>query len=966
MKEAVEAYDGVVSRTQGDGIMAFFGAPRPHEDHAVRACLAALSMQDAVRSLGDSQLKIRVGLHTGEVVVHVVNNTLYQTYDAVGANVHLASRMEQLAEGGGIVLSANTFAACKHLVKAKSLGLQAVRGLSVPIEIFHLVGIRHAPASELFRSRVHLSRLTGRDEVLSVLENELATAIKGDGRIVGVVGEAGIGKSRLCFEFTENCRRKGIRVYETRALAYGRATPLQPVLELFRDYFGIRPGEGAEEARRRVIRILQDLPAVNEAAALILDFLGLTDPAFPVPKLDPVTRKMRLLDLVRSVARSGSRERVAVVLIEDLHWVDAASEEFVEALAEAVVGTTTLLLLNFRPGLAADWMQSSHYRQIGLSPLEVTNAGELVRDLLGEDDSLSIVCRNVAERAHGNPFFLEELVHSLIERGDLEGSRGAYRSLGGIDTIPLPLTVEAVLAARIDRLEEPAKHVLQSAAVIGREVPLTILERVTDLRSADIAKALWQLRQAELLDQLAASEEVVHSFRHPLIQEVAYGSLLNERRRKLHRAVAQAIEAQSGVSPDEQASLLAYHLEQAGEPLQAAQANVRVAMWVGANDAGQALRSWRKVRELVSTLPASEAADRLRMQACGQIMNFGWREGISAEEAEGYFEEAKNLALATGNMRANALIHAAYGRIIASSGSADDYVAKIREAEALGKSSNDPSVQVTLKATLCHALRLAGRMSEALIVNIEATKSVQDIAFADRQVLGFDVELWLTVMRGQILVNLGRFNEARPYLDRLLQLASDRGDLTHHLASVAYVDLAWAEGDVRLAEHHAARAFAIALKSGSPYVRVYAQACRGLSHVVAGRLGAAIEDLAEALSFARRRNAGLEIEARILADLSNAYRLNGDLGGAWGAATEALEVARARSARVPACLAHIVRAHVLSATIEGIDQAADEVSEAQALMEATGAKLYQPLIQALKRTHPARRSARGIGAARRR
>jgi len=947
MKEAVDRYDGVVNKVQGDGVMALFGAPRPREDHPVRACLAALAMQDAMVRIGDPDLKIRVGLHTGEVVVQAVENSLYQTYDAAGATVHLANRMEAMAEAGHILFTGETFAAAKQFVVAKSLGPQPIRGLSAPVEIFELLGVKHAPASELFRSRSRLSPLIGREEQFDALEAELANAAKGDARVVGVVGEAGIGKSRLCFEFAENCRRRGVRVYEARVLAHGRATPFQPVLELLRDYFGIKAAEPADEARRRVVERLGSVPTANETLPLLLEFLGLPDPAYPAPRLDPVVRKMRLIDLVRDVARSGHRDGAAVVLIEDLHWIDPASAEFVEALADAVVGTTTLLLLNFRPDFAAPWMQRSHYRQISLERLYATKADELLRDLLGEDSSLALVCRNIAQRAQGNPFFIEELVHSLIERGDFEGERGAYRLTGGIDTIPLPATVEAVLTARIDRLDESAKQVLQSAAVIGREVPLAILERVTNLRSTDVAAALWQLRRAELLHELPSHEQG-HAFRHPLIQEVAYRSLLHERRRILHGAVARAMEAHFKDRPEERAGLLGYHLEQAGELLQAAQTLERAAFWFGAHDASQALRSWKKVRELLTALPPSPSVDFLRMRACGQIVNFGWREGISAEEAESYFEEAKQLALAAGNMRANALILAGYGRILAASGSADEYVAKIREAGALAGSSDDASLQATLKAILCHALRLAGWMSDALAVNIEAMNHANEIGEHDRQLLGLDIELWLTVMRGQILIMLGRFDEARPYLDRVLRTNADQGDFTHHVANVAYVDLAWAEGDARLAEEHASRAFSIALKSGSPYVRVYAQACRGLSHVLAGRLGPAVEDLAGALAFARRRKTGLEIEARILADLANAYRLKGDFADALRAATEAIDIAAARCARVPACLAHIVRAEVLWATAEDPDRVKSELRRAQTLMGQTGAVIYKSLIDDLE------------------
>jgi|RhiMetdeSRZDD1v2_1073273.scaffolds.fasta_scaffold00126_26 adenylate cyclase len=946
MKAAVERYDGVVTGTRGDGIVVYFGAPKPHEDHAVRACLAALAMQDGVSRFLDPLLKIRVGIHTGEVIIHAVRNTLYETFDATGTAAHLASRMEQMAEEGGILLSRDTYAATRQFVKAESLGLKTVRGLSAPMEVFKLIGVRHARASELFRSRTQLTPLIGRDNAVQVLEEALASTINGEGQTVGVVGEAGIGKSRLCFEFAEHCRRRGIRVHEARVLAYGRATPLQPVLELLRDYFGIRMTDAADDARRRVVDSLRSVPGLEEALPVVLDFLGLVSPEYPLGKLDPGVRKIRLIDAVRRLTRSGRRDQPTVIIIEDLHWIDTASAEFVEALVDAVPDTTALLVLNFRPDFVAPWMQRSHYRQIGLGLLDPSTIDQLLRSLVGADPSLALICRNIAERARGNPFFLEELVHSLVERGDFKGDHGAYRVESGIGEIPLPSTVEAVLAARIDRLNERARNILQNASVIGREVPLSILERVSEKEYSALAETLFQLRRAELLYELPRQEEALYAFRHPLIQEVAYRSLLSDRRRALHGAVARAIEAQFKDRLGERAGLLAYHLEQAGEMLKAAQASLRAAMWVGATDSDEAFRRWKKVLELLAAEPMTDLTNQLRMMACGQVMSFGWRTGaLSAEEAEPYFAEARALALASKSLRGNALITAAYGRILATSGSADNYVEKIREAEALANESDDASLQVTVKAMRAQALRLAGWTEEALKANSDAMDHAREIDKLDSKLLGFDIQRWLIVMRGQILVTLGRFAEARTYLDQLLQLDPRRGDLTDHLVDVTYVELAWGEDDAPLAEQHAARAFSIALKSGGSYARVYAQASRGLAHIAAGRLDAAIEDLSEAIAFARRRKAGLEIEARMLAELAHAHDRRGDRDDAERLASEALGIAMARCARVPQVLAHLVRASVLQ---RGGQDASVELDRAEALMAETAAAIYQPLLDDLR------------------
>ena len=948
MHEAVRRYDGVVNKAQGDGVMALFGAPQPHEDHAVRGCLAALTMQDEVKRLDDADLQIRVGVHTGEVVLQAVEHGIYQTYDAAGANVHLANRLEQLAGAGSILISRETYTAAKQFVEVESLGLQPIRGLPEPVEVFKLRGLQHAPSSGVFRSGRRLSPLTGRSEQSSTLALELESTLRGDGRVVGVVGEAGIGKSRLCYEFAENCRGKGIRVFEARVLAHGRATPFQPVLELLRDFFGLRAKETADVSRRRVSDRLAGLTDSEQLSHVLLEFLGLADPYQTAFKLDPKARKTQLLEFVQTLVRSSPRDAATVVLIDDLHWIDAASEEFIEALADAVVGTTTLLVVNFRPGFVAPLMHRLHYRQINIPPLAPAQAQAILHDHFGSDPSLALLSRNIVERAQGNPFFLEELMNALVERGDFEGEKRAYRLKGGIDSIPLPTTVQAVVAARIDRLNESAKHVLEIASVVGREIAISVLDFVADLSPTELSEAVGHLRRAELLYDVPPFEQRLLAFRHPLIQEVAYRSLLRERRREFHSSVAQAIEKLFTDHAEERASLLAYHWEQAGDPLKAAQLNMRAAVWVGANDPSQALRSWKKVRELLSDQPSSAQIDYLRMMACGQIVNFGWREGISSEDAGVYFEEAKKLALALGDVRANSLIHAAYGRILANGGSADEYVKRIQEAKSIADEGSDLSVQVTLKAILCHALRASGRMSDALKMNIEATNSAHEIAKFDRQMLGFDVEIWLTAMRGHTLVTLGRGDEARPFLERILQLEDGHVDAIHYvIPSLAYVDLAWAEGNAGLAQEHANRAYSFAMKSGNPYLRVYAQACRGLSHVIAGRLTSAIEDLSEALSFARSRKAGLENEARILADLANAYRLNGETAIAFSTVREAIEIATARHARVPECFARIVHADLLirSETEDQKLAGKQELDRSRALIRETGALIFEPLLK---------------------
>ena len=712
MKDAVHRYDGIVNKVQGDGVMALFGAPRPHEDHAVRGCLAALAMQDAMARLDDPICRSASACTPAKLSFRRLKTASTKPMTRRARTCIWQIAWSKWRMSGCILITGDTYAAAKQFVEVVPLGMQTVRGIAAPIEVFKLTGLLNAPASDVFRSGRRLSPLIGRSDQFAALELELANTVKGDGRVVGVVGEAGIGKSRLCFEFAENCRRQGIRVFEARVLAHGRATPFQPVLELLRDIFGIRAKDSAEESRRRVIDRFATLSSSEQVLLLLLEFLGLADPARPAPKLDPRALKMQLLDLVRTLARSGPRDAVTVVLIEDLHWIDAASEEFVEALADAVVGTTTLLVVNFRPGFVASFMQRSHFRQIVMPPLASEQAQQLLLEHFGEDPSLALLSRNIIERAQGNPFFLEELVNAIAESGDFEGVRGAYRLKGGIDTIPLPTTVQTVVAARIDHLEETAKQVLETASVIGRVVSLSVLQLVTALPHDELSEAILNLRHAELLYDLPPFDQGLLAFRHPLLQEVAYETQLRSRRTQLHAAAAKAIESLDWGKLDEFAGLLAFHYEAAGQLLEAVAHLQRAARWIGKTNSAEALKSWKKVRTLLQDLPRSEHNDRLRALASGQILNFGWREGMSADEVKPYAEEALKYARAADKMHEPILL-GAYGRILAATAAADDYVHLVKDAVKLTSREGDVGRFATIHGMLSQAFFFAGRLNEA-------------------------------------------------------------------------------------------------------------------------------------------------------------------------------------------------------------------------------------------------------------
>ncbi|WP_315716691.1 MULTISPECIES: AAA family ATPase [unclassified Bradyrhizobium] len=959
MKEAVHRYDGVVNKTQGDGVMALFGAPVPHEDHAVRGCLGALAMQDSIARLADPHLQVRVGLHTGEVIVQVVENSMYQTYDAAGANVHLANRLEHMAEPGTILISKETYTGARQFVEAEPLGTRTLRGIASPVSIYKLIGRLNAPASDVFRSGQRLLPLIGRNAQLAVLERELDDVLAARGAVVGIVGEAGIGKSRLCFEFAEHCRRQGIRVYEARVLAHGRATPFQPVLELLRDFFGIRAKEPVEVSRQRVVDRLEALGIPDTALVLLLDFMSLADPSRPALRLDPGVFKTRLLNVFKTLFRSAPADGAVVIMIEDLHWLDEASEEFVEALAEASIGTKTLLVVNYRPGFAASFMQRAPFHELHIVPLASAEARKLLRGVFGDDASLEALVGDIIERAQGNPFFLEELASAVSESGGFEGERGAYRLKGGIGPIPLPPTVHAVVAARIDRLSETAKSVLETAAVIGRSVALAVLKPVVGLSEADLFDALAQLRHADLLYDLPPFDMGVLAFRHPLIQEVAYAMQLRSRLSGVHVAVAKAIEALDWGTQDEFAALIASHYEFAGQTMQAVEHLQRAARWIGRTNTAEALRLWKKIRSMLQTVPPSEHVDRLRALASGQILNCGWREGISAEEVRPFAEEALRYARSSDKMHEPILL-GAYGRVLASTGAADDYVNLVQNAVKLTSEEGDVGRYATVNAMLAQALLLSGRARDALaaantaqatIANQGGFDSSVTLGLTPNQILGFDVEYWIKCLRTRILVQLGCFAELEIQLFELLNTPPEQlAPVVRFIPHFAAVEFARWQGRAEAAALHSAELLQIAEASGMPYIRVQALAGAGLARAAAGDFTHAAYDLREAIEYSRRARAGLEFEARMMSDLADVLYRAGDLRSALDVAEEASVIARRRTDRIGELHAVLLRCLISSSDSDFRNdaEAVGSLLDAERLLEVSGAEVYKPMLIACR------------------
>lgn len=555
MMNAVHRYEGTVNKVLGDGIMALFGAPLAHEDHAIRASYAALTLLQEMKPVAaemrrkhGTEVRARVGLHSGEVVVRAIGNDLSMDYDAIGQTVHLASRMEQLAAPGTARLTAETLRLAEGFIDVNALGPMPVKGLQSPIEVYELAGAGAARTRLQAAAARGLSQFIGRDAEVERLRRALERAGEGHGQIVSVMGEPGVGKSRLFYEFIRSHRVEGWLVLENSSVSYGKANPWHPVIDLLKGYFAIEDSDDqrriSEKAAGKIVMLDE---ALKPALSPLLALLGVSVEDEDWTSLDAAEQRSRILDAIKGLLLRESRVQPLILVFEDLHWIDSETQALLDGLIESLPTSKILLLVNYRPEYAHNWGARTYYTQIRIDPLGGEDADAFAVGLLGNGPGLQGLRDMLIERTEGNPLFLEESIRTLVESGTLIGDRGAYRLTGEIDSIEIPATVQAILAARIDRLAPAAKQLLQCAAIIGHHVAYRILEAVDERPGNELRHLLAELQAAEFLYETQLFPDLMYTFKHALTHEVAYNGILQDRRRALHRQVGHAIET---VYPD--------------------------------------------------------------------------------------------------------------------------------------------------------------------------------------------------------------------------------------------------------------------------------------------------------------------------------------------------------------------------------------------------------------------------------
>ncbi len=942
MCREIERFDGTVVRTLGDGIMALFGAPLALEGHATLACEAALAMQQTFQNHPQG-LRIRVGLHTGQVALDADAADASKGGGVHGHAVHLASRVVALAEAGGICLTAATYALVKSSCDVRSVGAQLMKGIAEPVEIYQLVAMKSQAHNAAFREAV-LSPFRGRNAELAALQDALSCAHAGNGQVVGLSGAPGSGKSRLCHEFSQWCKTRQIPVWDVRAQLYGHTTPLQPVLTLLRTcIFNISLVHDAAQARGCVDERLASLgSAMPGDAALLYEFLSIHDASSLPSGLSPKAKRARLLGLLRELIQHMGRS-TCVIIFEDLHWLDDASVEFLLTLCEAVDGTHLLVVLNYRSGYHVPWPALAHFRGVVLADLSEGDTQSLVATRLTDYPALMSFLPLIVERCAGNPFFAEELISTLIEKtASLKLSTQNPPNIAVLSQA-LPATVEAVIGERIDRLAGTQKTLLHICAVIGKEIPLSILQQVAVYLVSQMENELDALCEADMLKLLREILGGKHfAFRHPLIQEVAYTTQLKARRANLHAAVAVAMETHYKAQPGEFAALVAYHFEAAGQFVQAAVHEAAAAKWLGSTNSAQAIKHWRKSWTLLEGQDRTLQVNSLRALAGGRIVFLGWREGISPQEVQQIIDETLHLAQ-DGDTRLVQLLLFAQGRILLSSGCpADDYVACINRALALSQPGTHVGRIAMLHVALSQACAWAGLLREGLDASDVAMAGLHQIDSFDREFIGFSIEQWAMGIRARLLIKSGLIDDAKLCIAQMLAADDPAADpvirqITHHL----HVELAALTRDAVLASHHAGVVSSLAAQFSSPYAKVFNFWSLGIAKESTGHLAVAQSSFSDALTCIVQTKVGTEFEAEIKAGLAECLYKLGHLEQALVVAQENLAASELRSNRVAQLRAQLICARVLAhGTVQARQEAAAHLSQAEQLMMQTGAGAY--------------------------
>ncbi|MEE9419668.1 MAG: adenylate/guanylate cyclase domain-containing protein [Desulfatiglandaceae bacterium] len=621
LMDEIHKFEGTINQFTGDGVMALFGAPLAHEDHAQRACHAALSIQKALGKYGEGlrddhgiDFRMRIGLNSGNVVVGSIGDDLRMDYTAIGDTTNLASRMESMAKPGQSMVSENTYTLAKDFFEFESLGKVEVKGKEELQEAYRLLRAGEVETRIEAAAARGLSKFIGRGREIETLKESFEKTQSGSGQVIGVVGEAGVGKSRILLELRNMLPERDHTYLEGRCLHYGGSMAYLPILDILRSYFDIKEGDIESDIKEKIQeKILQLDERLKTVLPPFQEILSLTVDDGTYLQLEPAAKKIRTFEAIRDLLVRLSETQPLVLAVEDLHWIDKTSGEFLDYFIGWLANTRILLILLYRPEYTHQWGSKSYYSKIGVDQLSAATSAELVQAILEGGDVVPELRELILGRAGGNPLFVEELTKSLVENGSIQKMDNQYVLIRKASDIQVPDTLQGIIAARIDRIEENLKRIMQVASVIGREFVFRILQTIMGMRE-ELKSHLLNLQGLEFISEKRLFPELEYIFKHALTQEVSYNSLLQKRRKEIHEKIGRAIE---GLYPDhlgEYYELLAYHFSRSDNTEKALEylslANQKA---LSLSAVEEAMSYFDEAMKILDTLPETESNQQRRI-----------------------------------------------------------------------------------------------------------------------------------------------------------------------------------------------------------------------------------------------------------------------------------------------------------------------------------------------------------------
>jgi class 3 adenylate cyclase/predicted ATPase len=891
MMEAVHYYEGYVAKSLGDGILALFGAPIAHEDHPQRALYAALRMQEAMRRHSDRirlekgiPLQIRVGVHTGEVVVHSIRtDDLHTDYDPVGHTIHIASRMEGIATPSSILVSDSTHKLAEGYFEFKALGATQVKGVPEPLVVHEVLGLGVLRTRLQLSAHRGLARFVGRENELGHLHRALDEAKAGHGQVVAVVGEAGVGKSRLFHEFKARSQR-GFLILETFSVSHGKAFSYLPVIDLLKNYFQIAAQDNERRCREKVMgKVLALERSLEDLVPYLLYLLGIGERSSALAQMDPRIRRDRTFDAMIRILMRESQDQPIELVFEDLQWLDRETEAFLACLIDRVASARILLLMNYRPEYEPAWELARHCTQLRLEPLGPAEAQGLLAALLGDDPTLAPLKRLIEEKTEGNPFFIEEVVQTLAEEKSLLGEPGRYRIEQTPAALHIPTTVQGVLAARIDRLPVAEKELLQTLAVIGKEFPFSLLQCICLGQVAqtddDLRELLGRLEAAEFIYQRPAFPEVEYSFKHALTQEVAGHSLLTEQRNVLHERTAQAIETLFPTRINDYCSELAHHYSLSGNIPKAVEYLHRAAQQAIRHSAQlDAMRHLRVALELLKRLPDTPARAQRELSL---LISLGPAlmdvQGYGAPEVAATYAHALELCEQIGETSQRFAVH--LGLRIHHMSRAEHATAREfgERMLSVARHAKDPALLVEAHGALGACLFFQGELGTGR-AHQERALALYDPAQHQAHVFAHGVDPGIRALNFLALTlwHQGYPDQAKQRSLEALALARKFAYGSTLAFALSYAtELHQLRGEVSLTRERAEAVMTVSAEQGLPYWLAWGTALRGWALTKQGSPREGIAQMHQALA-AQRASGGEEERSYFLALLAESYWIAGD------------------------------------------------------------------------------------------